>query len=82
MALAWESLKGDRIRSSSGSAQGLTVVKIGDLLARRGVMVPHRTLHRYCVERTDYRGRGRGRRCRWPTVSPAWSARSISPEWV
>ena len=36
----------------------LTVVKIGDLLARRGVLVAHRTLHRYCVERTDYRGRG------------------------
>ena len=34
------------------------MVKIGDLLARRGVLVAHRTLHRYCVERTDYRGRG------------------------
>ena len=28
----------------------LTVVKIGDLLARQGVVVPYRTLHRFCVE--------------------------------
>jgi len=35
----------------------LTVVKIGDLLARHGVLVPQRTLHRYCAERTEYRGR-------------------------
>jgi hypothetical protein len=33
------------------------VVKIGDLLAREGVVVPQRTLHRYCTERTSYRGR-------------------------
>jgi hypothetical protein len=39
--------------------KGLTVVKIGDLLARQGVLVPHRTLHRYCQERTNYRGRRR-----------------------
>ena len=50
-------MKGSGIRSSSGSATGLTVVKIGDLLARQGVVVPHRTLHRFCVERTEYRGR-------------------------
>ena len=42
------------------------MVKIGDLLGRRGVRVPHRTLHRYCVERTDYRGRGA-----WDTVPVA-----------
>ena len=35
-----------------------TVVKIGDLLARRGMIVPQRTLHRYCTQHTDYRGRG------------------------
>jgi transposase len=39
--------------------KGLTVVKIGDLLARQGVMVPQRTLHRYCQERTSYTGRQR-----------------------
>lgn len=31
--------------------KGLTVVKVGDLLARRGIVVPERTLHRYCAER-------------------------------
>jgi transposase len=31
--------------------KGLTVVKIGDLLGRRGIVVPERTLHRYCAER-------------------------------
>jgi hypothetical protein len=29
---------------------GLTVVKAGELLARRGVVVPERTLHRYALE--------------------------------
>ena len=32
--------------------RGLTVVKIGDLLGRRGIVVPEAgTLHRYCAER-------------------------------
>lgn len=30
--------------------QGLTVVKAGELLARRGTVVPERTLHRYALE--------------------------------
>ena len=38
---------------------GLTVVKVGDLLARRGVVVAERTLHRYASEVCDV---GRGRR--------------------
>jgi transposase len=38
---------------------GLTVVKVGELLARRGVVVPERTLHRYALEVCDV---GRGRR--------------------
>lgn len=38
---------------------GLTVVKVGELLARRGVVVPARTLHRYALEVCDV---GRGRR--------------------
>jgi len=37
----------------------LTVVKVGELLARRGVVVPERTLHRYALEVCDV---GRGRR--------------------
>jgi transposase len=38
---------------------GLTVAKVHDLLARRGVVVPARTLHRYALEVCDV---GRGRR--------------------
>lgn len=38
---------------------GLTVVKVHDLLGRRGVVVPQRTLHRYALEACDV---GRGRR--------------------
>lgn len=38
---------------------GLTVVKVSELLARRGVVVPERTLHRYALEVCDV---GRGRR--------------------
>lgn len=37
---------------------GLTVVKVGELLRREGVVVPERTLHRYAVEVCDV-GRGR-----------------------
>ena len=55
---AWESLCVNHDRISDWVKDGLTVVKIGDLLARQGVVVPQRTLHRYCAERTDYRGRG------------------------
>ncbi len=44
---------------------GLTVVKAGELLAREGVVVPERTLHRYALE---VLGRGRGRK---PTVRVA-----------
>ncbi len=39
--------------------EGLTVRKVGEFLARRGVMVPERTLHRYALEVCDV---GRGRR--------------------
>ena len=45
--------------------EGLTVVKAGELLAREGVVVPERTLHRYALE---VLGRGRGRK---PTVRVA-----------
>ena len=55
---AWEALCANHDRISNWVNDGLTVVKIGDLLARQGVLVPQRTLHRYCAERTGYRGRG------------------------
>lgn len=56
--VAWEVLCANHDRISKLVKDGLTVVKIGDLLARQGVVVPQRTLHRYCAERTEYRGRG------------------------
>ena len=55
---AWEALCANHDRINKWVKDGLTVVKIGDLLARQGVVVPPRTQHRYCAERTEYRGRG------------------------
>ena len=79
---AWESLGQHHHRIVKWVGEGLTVVKIGDLLGREGVMVPARTLHRYCTERTDYQGRSRvAGRCRWQTANPAKSARSTSLGW-
>jgi transposase len=56
---AWEVLCANHDRIGEWVKDGLTVVKIGDLLARQGVLVPQRTLHRYCQERTNYQGRRR-----------------------
>ncbi|WP_220454421.1 hypothetical protein [Nocardioides immobilis] len=42
----------------TGSGEGqepLTIVKIEELLARRGVRVPYRTLHRFATERCGFR---------------------------
>jgi transposase len=55
---AWEALEAQHGRIVEWVGEDLTVVKIGELLGRQGVVVPHRTLHRFCVERTEYRGRG------------------------
>jgi len=46
---AWQQLQGHREQITAWVGQGLTVVKIGTLLQRRGVVVPYRTLHRFCV---------------------------------
>jgi transposase len=54
---AWRELLGEEERIKAWVAEELTVVKIGILLARRGVVVPHRTLARFAVERC-----GAGRR--------------------
>ena len=35
----------------------LSIVKIEELLARQGVQVPYRTLHRFAVERCGFRVR-------------------------
>jgi transposase len=54
---AWELLAAEREQIVKWVAQGLTVVKIGTLLGRRGVVVPYRTLHRFCVQCCGF-GRG------------------------
>jgi len=54
---AWRTLLAEETHIKEWLAQDLTVVKIGILLARRGVVVPHRTLARFAVERC-----GAGRR--------------------
>ena len=56
---AWEALEGCHADIQAWVEQGLTVVKIGMLLERRGVVVAYRTLHRFCAERCGY-GRNAG----------------------
>ena len=52
--LGWEQLEACHAEIEGWVKQGLTVVKIGVLLERRGVVVPYRTLHRFCVERCGF----------------------------
>lgn len=47
---AWQLLQQQREQITEWVEQGLTVVKIGTLLGRRGVDVPYRTLHRFAVD--------------------------------
>ena len=57
---AWRLLVAEHERIETWlKGDGLTVRKVGELLARRGVVVPERTLHRYALEVCDV---GRGRR--------------------
>lgn len=50
----WEALEACRDQVRAWVKQGLTVVKIGVLLERQGIVVPYRTLHRFCAERCGY----------------------------
>jgi transposase len=54
---SWRVLLAEEAQITKWVKQDLTVVKIGVLLARKGVVVPHRTLARFAVERC-----GAGRR--------------------
>jgi transposase len=56
---AWEALEAERERISEWVGRDLSVVKIADLLARRGVLVPYRTLHRFCVQQCGFGRAGR-----------------------
>jgi transposase len=51
---AWDRLEACHAEIGGWVKDGLTVVKIGVLLERRGVVVPYRTLHRFCVERGGF----------------------------
>ena len=62
---SWALLAAHHARLAELLEAGLTVVKAGELLARGGVVVPERTLHRYALE---VLGHGRGRA---PTVRVA-----------
>lgn len=57
---AWQLLVGEHEQIEKWlKTEQLTVVKVGELLGRRGIVVPERTLHRYALEVCDV---GRGRR--------------------
>lgn len=51
---AWQHLVEHQEQITAWVGQDLTVVKIGTLLGRRGVVVPYRTLHRFCVQCCGY----------------------------
>ncbi len=58
---AWVLLEAHHQELAALLDQGLTVVKAGELLARRGVVVPQRTLHRYALEVLEHGRGGRGK---------------------
>jgi hypothetical protein len=78
---AWEALEAEREQVSEWVGKDLSVVKIADLLARRGCWCP-------TARCTGFAPSGVGSaavaapRCGWPTVSRGWSARSTSPGWA
>jgi Integrase core domain len=58
---AWALLEAHHQELAALLDQGLTVVKAGELLARRGVVVPQRTLHRYALEVLEHSRTGQRR---------------------
>lgn len=45
------------VKGEGKDARALSIVKIQELLARRGVVVPYRTLHRFATQRCGYRAK-------------------------
>jgi hypothetical protein len=78
--VAWELLVPHEELIGGWVGKGLRLTKIADLLARRGVVVPYRTLHRFAVERCGFGHLAS--RCGWPMVSRVSSVRSTSVGWV
>jgi len=52
----WEQLEGERSFLRESLERNLTLTKIHILLRRRGLTVPYRTLHRFCVAELGWRG--------------------------
>lgn len=79
---AWDLLLGheEQVRAwvagDGKDAKPLSIMKIEELLARQGVAVPYRTLHRFATQR--WAAGSRRPPCGWPTASRAWSCRSTS----
>lgn len=51
---AWMRLEGERAVLAKQIEDGLRLTKVHELLARRGIAVPYRTLHRYCAQELGY----------------------------
>jgi hypothetical protein len=56
---SWEVLAGRQAEVAGWVGQGLTLVKIGELLARSGTVVPCRTLARFAAADCGYSSSGR-----------------------
>jgi len=54
--VAWQQLEGERKFLEERLKAGLRLTKVHSLLARRGVLVPYRTLHRFCVAELEFGG--------------------------
>ena len=81
---AWETLLGREEQITEWVAGGggqprLSIVKIEELLARQGCVVPYRTLHRFAVARCGFRVTSTTMRV--TDGEPGASARLISPRW-
>ena len=55
---AWETCRAEHDRIKAWLEKDLKLTKVADLLARRGVDVPYRTLHRYAADELGFGGRG------------------------
>ncbi len=55
--VAWEACRAEHDRIKAWLDKDLKLTKVADLLARRGVVVPYRTLHRYAADELGFGGR-------------------------
>jgi len=51
---AWQELEKERETLAKQLEAGLRLTKVHGLLARRGVLVPYRTLHRFCASELEF----------------------------